>query len=104
MSDLKQLFQMSRRERRGTIVLLALMAMLITVSFVIGSRKEHVPQADNVDKLELFDAQTDTVKYTVEKNVREKSGKKRHATKRRAPKKSKPSSDKPRRLDPVPQF
>ena len=84
---------MTRRERRGTIVLLMLMAVIIMLSTIIGYRHENMPQSQTAAQLESFERQTDTTVFTVEKAKPHKTGKK-----------EKPTSDKPRRLDPVPQF
>lgn len=95
---------MTRRERRGTIVLLMLMAVIIMLSTIIGYRHENTPQSQTAAQLESFEQQTDTTAFMVEKAKPNKHGKKRHGSKRQSGKKEKPTSDKPRRLDPVPQF
>ena len=100
----KELFVMTRRERRGTIVLLMLMAVIIMLSTIIGHRHENMPQNQTAAQLESFEQQTDTTVLTVEKVKLHKPGKKRHGSKRQSGKKEKPTPDKPRRLDPVPQF
>ena len=99
---LKGLFEMSRRERRGTVVLLLLMAAVIAVSAIVGLKKE-APPADVV-RIEAFDAETDSTVLIVEKPARRHHEKHRRSGKHRPAKKNKPTSDKPRRLDPVPQF
>ena len=95
---------MTRRERRGTIVLLVLMAIVIAVFSITKFKQENLLQTEYAAELETFEKQTDTIVFTVEKTEPNKPDKKRHAAKKRAAKKEKPSSDKPRRLDPVPQF
>lgn len=102
-AKLKSLFDMSRRERRGTIVLLLLMAVALIVSAIVGMKKE-APPADAVVAVEAFEAETDSSVFTVEKPDRRHHEKRRHPAKRHPSKKSKPTPEKPRRLDPVPQF
>ena len=106
MKGLKELFQMSRQERRGTIVVLALIAVLLVGTLVIRScgedRSEDFVESDEIEQ---FEVATDTVTVTVEKNIKKKKRQytKRTKQRRSAPKKSRPK-DEPRRLDPVPQF
>lgn len=94
---------MSRRERRGNIVLLALMVMLLLVTAVVRLKKSATPAPAVQAAVEAFEAETDSVIITVDKPSHHKSEKKKRSSKRPSPQKSKPS-DKPRRLDPVPQF
>ncbi len=101
---LKELFEMTRRERRGTIVLLVLMSVIITVTSIVCNRKDDLPQTAALSAVEAFEAQADSTGLAEQQLAPHKSDKKRKPSKRRAAKKSKPSSDKPRRLDPVPQF
>ena len=106
MKGLKELFQMSRQERRGTIVILALIALLLIGTLVVRScgedRSEDFVESDEIEQ---FEVATDTVTVTVEKNLKKKKRQytKRTKQRRSGPKKSRPN-DKPRRLDPVPQF
>lgn len=106
MKGLKELFQMSRQERRGTIVVLALIAVLLVGTLVVRScGKDRSGYIVEQDEIEQFEAATDTVTVTVEKTLKKKKRQHTKRTKkhRSAPKKSRPE-DKPRRLDPVPQF
>ena len=96
---------MSRQERRGTIVILALIALLLIGTLVVRSCGEDWSE-DFVesDEIEQFEAATDSVTVTVEKNIKKKQHHTKRTKQRRSgPKKSRPE-DKPRRLDPVPQF
>ena len=99
----KGLFDMSRRERCGTIVLLALMVVLLMVTAVIRLKKSTPPTPAVQAAVEAFEAETDSAIIISKKPSRPKQEKKRRPSKRPSPKKPKPS-DKPRRLDPVPQF
>ena len=99
----KGFFDMSRRERRGTIVLLAMIAVLLLVTAVVRLKKSSTPAPTVQAAVEAFEAEADSVIITLDKPSRHKAEKKKRPSKRSTPKKPKPS-DKPRRLDPVPQF
>ena len=105
MSSLKQLFQMSRRERRGTIVILAAVAVLLAGTQVYRSCvKDTVPplQATEINQFEV-EADTTTLTVGYAKKDAKKHHPKRSSSRRKSPKGPRP--EKPaRRLDPVPQF
>ena len=106
MRDLKEPFQMSRRERRGTIVVLTLIAVILVGTLVVRScGKGQSGSFVTPDEIEQFEATADSVTITVEKPTKKKKRQhtKRTNQRRSDPKKSRPE-DKPRRLDPVPQF
>ena len=96
---------MTRRERRGSIVILVLIAVLLAATAVVRSCRtdEVIP----TEQLQSFEQMTDT--STVVLDTRQSASKKRGkapAAKRKRkskPAKSKPSPE-PRRMDPVPQF
>lgn len=107
MSSEKDFWQMTRRERRGTIVLLAFIALLLAATATVRScsTEEALP----VGQMHRFEQQADTV--TVDMGARDSATRKQHKTsavKRKPkskpkPKKHKPAAE-PRRVDPVPQF
>lgn len=105
MSSLKQLFQMSRRERRGTIVILAAVAVLLVGAQAYRSCvKDTVPPLQTTE-INQFEVEADTTTLTVgyAKKDAKKHHPKRSGQRRRSPKGPRP--EKPaRRLDPVPQF
>lgn len=106
MKGLKESFQMSRRERRGTIVILALIALLLIGTLIVRSCAKSQPISFvEPDEIEQFEAAADSVTVTVDRPVKKKKERHTKQTKQRrsTPKKSHPE-DKPRRLDPVPQF
>lgn len=106
MSGLKDSFQMSRRERRGTIVILALIAVILIVTLVVRScGNDQSAIFVESDEIERFEEATDSVTVTVEKSFKEKKRQhpKQPKQRRSSPKKSRPDNQ-PRRLDPVPQF
>lgn len=107
MADWKDFFAMTRRERRGTIVVLAVIAVLIAATLVLRNCRGEVPeQAARQTELLEFEHQADTTQL-----VAPSSKHKRHAGKKdKRPRKSKggkqhkKSPASPRRVDPVPQF
>lgn len=105
MSDLKQLFQMSRRERRGTIVILAVIAILLAGTQVYRSYEKDAITPLQATEINQFEAEADTAALTVGKA--NKNAKKHHP-KRSGPRRKTPKDPRPkkpaRRLDPVPQF
>ena len=96
-------FDMTRRERRGTIVLLSFMVVLLLVTAVVKLKKTTPPPPVARAAVEAFEAETDSVVIVADKPSRHKPAKKKHRTKHSSPKKPK-APVKPRRLDPVPQF
>jgi len=105
MSGLKQLFQMSRRERRGTIVILAAIAVLLVGSQVYRSCVKDTITPIPATGINQFEAEADSAALTV---GRAKKDAKKHHPKRSGSRRKSPKSPRPekpaRRLDPVPQF
>lgn len=106
MSTIKDFFVMTRNERRGTIVVLVLIALLLAGSVAVRSCRSSVPVIESQSNdLERFDAETDTVLLPSEprqsKSHRDGSHRSSH---RQSGKKSKPSNPASRPMDPVPQF
>lgn len=100
----QDLFSMTRQERRGTIVLLVLIALLLGASWTLKNcgHQDSVP-IQSID-IEKFESEIDTVAAPDFKPVpthrRNPTHKKR---KPRTPKAPKPTPA-PRPVDPVPQF
>lgn len=105
MSGLKQLFQMSRRERRGTIVVLAAIAILLAGTQAYRSCGKDAVTPLQATEINQFEAEADTSALT---EGQAKKDAKKHHPKRSGPRKKTPKSPRPekpaRRLDPVPQF
>jgi len=114
MSSLGDFFSMTRHERRGTIVLLAVIAVLLLVMAVTRcSHRRSLPRDVDTAAIEAFEAQADSM---AAQNAHQTL--KRHQPRHKADKdksKRKPGGDKkkkkstrqpqaPHRLDPVPQF
>ena len=105
MSGLKQLFQMSRRERRGTIVILAAIAALLACTQVYRSCVRDTIAPIQTTEINQFETEADTTTLTVGQT---KKDAKKHHPKRSGPRRKSPKGPRPekpaRRLDPVPQF
>ena len=99
-------FVMTRRERRGTIVVLLLIAMILISTVAVRSCRSQVPSEIQQADMVQFESSIDSARNQVTKTA---PAKKSHATKRKSQKKkpsprpSKPAS-RPQRMDPVPQF
>jgi len=110
MSRASDFFNMTRRERRGTIVLLALVALAIALTAALRTCDDRDAVALDSEAVEQFEAQIDSVRHQQGAPAGSKAKSKKNQDKKK--KKSKRSSDKkspkaptqPRRLDPVPQF
>jgi hypothetical protein len=105
---MKGLLDMTRRERRGTIVLLAAIALMLVVAFAARCHHEVVPEAVNDAEISRFETQVDSVQaeplkpsYPSDTMKSTKTTKKR--SRRAAAKKPKPTRE-PRPVDPVPSF
>ena len=100
---------MTRRERRGTIVVLAVIAVLVAATLLTRSCRDDVPEqaARQVELLE-FEHQADTTRLTERPPKSKHRGKGkttgRHSRKSKGGKPPKKSPAPPRRVDPVPQF
>lgn len=105
MSVLKQLFKMSRRERRGTIVVLAAIAIILAGTQVYRSCVNDTIAPLQATEINQFEAEADTAALTV---GQAKKDNKKHHPKRSSPRRKSPKGSPPqkptRRLDPVPQF
>ena len=96
----KDLFEVTRRERRGSIVLMALIALVLAVTaffrYCSPSPRVDVTQPG----IERFEQQIDSVKPLTPAHKSPVSTRKRHNPSRKE--KGKPSGQ--RRLEPVPQI
>ena len=97
---------MTRRERQGTIVVLAVIAVLCVATLVVRSCGDHEPTAVQQAEVLKLQAEADSAAVRAEQRSGNqgkhaiKRSRKRRKTTPRPSKKSAP----PRRLDPVPQF
>ena len=110
MSGIKDFFTMTRNERRGTIAVLVLIALLLAGSVAVRSCRQDVPIVETQSgDLERFDNETDTLSFPAARFPRTSSdssrrSQHRHGKKHKSNDKPKPSKPAPRRMDPVPQF
>lgn len=95
---------MTRRERRGTIVVLVLLALVLAGS--LATRSCHDAAYEGVDKAEIqrFERDIDSSAVIVSKPHRDKRLKNKKTRKRRSPSSSPKPAKQPRHIDPVPQF
>ena len=102
----KGFFDMTRHERRGTIAVLALIALLLIATLAVRSCRPETPVTVQAEAVQQFDAATDTVQPPVRGHAkRDKQAAKPHSPKKKKhdnrPRKPAPA---PRPVDPVPQF
>ena len=103
---MKDFFIMTRNERRGTIVVLALIALILLSTLAVRSCRAEAPVGLVDSAMVQFESDIDSAHIYVKEPA---SANKSRATKRKS-KKKKPSSrpskptPAPRRMDPVPQF
>ena len=103
---------MTRRERRGTIVLLVAIALMLAMAVAARCHREQLPDEVNVAEISRFESEVDSARVEeIKPSHRPDSGKtaKKHprhsSAKPKAKPKSKPKpSREPRPIDPVPSF
>ena len=94
---------MTRNERRGMIVLLIAIALMLVAAVAARYHHEELPQSVNDVEISRFEAEADSAAIEVSKPTRHTP---EHKTTRKRPKretKPKPSRE-PRPVDPVPKF
>ena len=102
MATIKEFFEMKRHERRGSIMVLVLIAALLVATFVVRNcrgTEQPVPVVD----IRQFEAEADSATLTVPKPAHKQPAPARKKRRHKAPKPPKPAPA-PRRLDPVPQI
>ena len=108
---MKGLLDMTRRERRGTIVLLVAIALMLVVAFAARCHREAMPDDVNVAEISRFEAEVDSARvkdlkpsHPSHSSDSAKTAKK-HSRRSSAKPKSKPKpAREPRPIDPVPSF
>ena len=104
MKGMKELFDMTRHERRGSIVVLVLIALLLALTCVLKCNRGTTQLIQNeAVEMRQFEAEVDSTTVETPKQAPDKPAspkKKRHRATPKPPK----SSPEPRRLDPVPQI
>ena len=99
---MKDLFDMTRRERQGTIVVLVIIALLMAGTVVV--RQCHHESAElQQSAIQQFESEADSSLLIVPSKPSEAHKSKPKKSRKRQPKKPKPVKQ-PRHIDPVPQF
>lgn len=93
---------MTRHERRGAIVVLVFIALLLAATCIARCNREVVPTVPSAD-IRQFEAESDSSVVTLPAHDRKKPTVKKKRRRHATPKPSKPAPA-PRRLDPVPQI
>ena len=104
--QMKDLFDMTRQERRGTILLLALIAVVLVGTLCVRSCYAHGDEFQYSSAVQEFEADIDSSHVTVSAPATHKAKEKKRSAKKQHKKEpdSKRHDHSPRRLDPVPQF
>ena len=103
----RDFFTMTKRERRGTIAVLCIIAVLLVLSFTFKRSKTSVPDDVKVSEMQLFEAEVDSIQVTDEKpktKARPVSVKGKSRKKRQQPQRKEKPKQRPRNVDPLPQF
>jgi len=105
MSGMRDFFSMTRRERQGTVALLAVIALLLLGTVAVRSCRPMPPLESSSVEMQRFEDDVDSSSVTVtDKPSKRQARPTRRAPKRSPhPKKSKPHTP-PRPVDPVPTF
>ena len=99
-----ELLEMNRRQRRGAIVVLAVIALLLLATVAVRSCGTETPrEAANVD-LPLFEAQADSAMRPAAARPAKRPHSPKHKPSRPRQDKRKRPLREPRPVDPVPQF
>lgn len=103
----RDFFTMTKRERRGTIAVLCIIAVLLVLSFTFKRSKPSVPNDMKVNEMQLFEAEVDSIQFTDEKpktKTKPVSVKGKSRKKRQQPQRKEKPKQRPRNVDPLPQF
>ena len=105
--EMKRFFGMSRNERRGTIVVLALIALVLAAIVAVRGWQPSPPAPGQVVEQEQFDAETDSVLNPAlmpAKNDSARKKPKHHRSARKHSAKKHASPPPPAPVNPVPRF
>lgn len=103
----RNFFTMTKRERRGTIAVLCIIAVLLVLSFTLNRSKTSVPDDVKVSEAQLFEAEVDSIQVTDEKpktKTKPVSIKGKSRKKQQQPQRKEKPKQRPRNVDPLPQF
>ena len=114
MTSGKDFFAMTKRERRGTIVVLIVIVALLVLTYAMRHSKPASPDAVLATEMLMFESQVDSAREAAvehqsrikhpgdrKKKDKDKAGKKRQRHKSKP--KNHPAKQ-PRGVDPLPQF
>lgn len=105
MSDF---WSMTRRERQGTVIVLAVIALILVSTMAVRSCSWQESDEVQAVQVQEFEADVDSTVVTVEKKARrtrdEKTKRKPKPRKKKDTDRRSAPSSQPRPLDPVPQF
>ena len=96
---------MKRHERRGSIVMMAIIALILAATCFVRSCRGEDPALSSVD-IRQFEVEADTTTITQTEPERKTPAAARKKRRHTSPRPSKPPTPAPapRRLDPVPNF
>lgn len=103
----KDLFAMTKRERRGTIVVLLVIAILLILSFALKRSKPSVPDDVKESEMLQFEAEVDSVRVIPNSHKakpKPSAEKGKVHKKRKKPTREQKPKTRPRNVDPLPQF
>lgn len=104
---IKDFFDMTRHERRGTIVILVIIALSLAAMSVLRCHRPADVSPEVTNAVRQFEAEVDSSAVEVDKPSPKKSvkpEKKHRKSKSSHPSKTPKPKPEPRRMDPVPQF
>ncbi len=105
---MKDFFDMTRRERQGTILLLALISMVLMCTMAVRSCRTTSQWTVQPAEIQRFESECDSSRVPEASSSRQADAKSRQPKKPASKRHHAPAPDKrrhePRRLDPVPQF
>jgi len=102
---MRDFFDMTRHERRGTIVLLVIIAVILLSTLAVRSCKTDVPTDAHEAALIQFESEIDSARVDDTTAVPQRPRHaKRKVRKKKQPTRSSGTSPQPRRVDPVPSF
>lgn len=105
---MKDFFDMTRHERRGTIVLLALIAAVMVATLCMRSCTATGVKSSYTSEMQNFEDEIDSSRVTVRpstgRRVKNEGGQRHVKKKKKSSRNPKQPDRQPRRLDPVPQF
>lgn len=109
MAGVNDFFSMTKRERRGTIVVLLVVVLLLAISYIIKLPKSVEVNEVTVSDVRAFESEVDSARVAIDDAMTIKASHKKKASKHREKRrkssgKKKSKSHPQRNVDPLPQF